>query len=110
MPKENLNWDRILVRSAGQLTVLRKRDDVPPVTADGSSMHEQALLVQLHWNPDNYAQYSVTLDKAAVQKALEEDPELSTIQLYGECLDRREMNEAIRALRRARGAVHGVDE
>lgn len=112
MPKEKLNYDRVLVHrredNLVQSVVKLPDEDLAGALPDGS-YHEQVLLVELHWSPDAYAQYSVTLDRAKVEEQLLEQSG-ATLVLYGECLERREMNGAVRALRRARNTVHGADE
>lgn len=102
MPKEKLNYDRTEKR----FTQEQVDSELTQVGYD-----EQQPLVTLHWNPDNYAQFSVVVDRAAAKKLMDEaEPQEATLTFWGMPMERREMQEAIRALKRARNQVFGADE
>lgn len=104
MPKEKLNNER---------SVRRTENSALPGTGDrteGAAWDEMLPLVTAHWTPDQHAQLSVRLDAAQVKRVLEQAEGEPYVEFFTEQMDRREMNNAVRVLRRARNAVHGVDE
>ena len=104
MPKEKLNYER---------SVRRTEESVLPGTTDkveGAAWDEMLPVVSIHWMQDNYAQYGVKLDTAQVKRVLAESPDASYLEFFTEALERREMNDGVRVIRRARNAVHGADE
>ena len=104
MPKEKLNYER---------TERRSEEHPLPGSSDrieGQVWDEMLPLVTVHWTPDQYAQLSVRLDAAQVKRLLDQAEDEPYLEFFTETLDRREMNNAVRVLRRARNAVHGADE
>lgn len=103
MPKERLNAERTEQHSTENQ--LPGSDRV-----EGHVWDEMLPVVSLHWQ-EGYAQLGVKLDIATVRRALETLSDgASYVELFTPCLERREMNAAIKHLRRARNTVHGADE
>lgn len=106
MPKENLNYDRVIeVTEGAPLPGELQFGKVNKV----HTYHEQTPLVTLHWTSGQHAQLGIKLDRAAVERQLAEQQDGPVLEFFSETLERREMNDAVKALRRARDAVHGAD-
>lgn len=103
MPKEKLNSARSE----------RHHDSVITPGEDGasvSSWDEMLPVVSLHWSK-NHAQLGIVLDISTVRRLLSSlEDGASTVEVFAPPLERWEMNNSIKTLRRARAAVYGTDE
>jgi len=71
---------------------------------------DTGMQATVHWSPETgEVQLGVALDASEVRTYLKTATE-TAVHWYTAPLTRREINQAIRALRRARDSVYGADE
>lgn len=128
MPKETIQHARLTLRHEAEPLIV-SHDDGPDevilgaildrpynpseVMVEGDTLIEGSA-VSVHWSRD--AEY-VQLGLEAPRKWWDEviasyigSPELGRFDVYTESLTRKEINDLIKTLRRARDAAYGVDE
>lgn len=103
MPKEKLNNERTVRRGT--------EEELPDGSYTEGHVYDEMLpLISMRWTPGQHAQFGVRLDAAQVRRVLEKAEGEPYVEFFTEILDRREMNNVVRVVRRARNAVHGADE
>jgi hypothetical protein len=104
MPKEKLNYERTERRSeASQLSGIGDH-------IEAAGWDEMQPLVRAHWNPDNYVQLSIEIDKSMVERSLKEQADDPHVTFWSVPMERGEIQNAVKVLRRARNQVFGADE